>query len=263
MRSLCSLLRVLILGLCGLAVSGAAGAKHPDFSGLWVMADVYEVVKPDEDGDFITFDSSPEEVAKADQAPDFSANFTEETKRRRAYFLSHYHKEKDDQVKYCVPHGMPWMMVSRGDYLIDIYQTQDRVTLLFEGMDAHRVVHFNQSGPPPGFTPSTNGYSIGRWEGDALVIETSALSERNVVGLKQRSAQARVTERWRLIQHPKFGKALDIDLTVVDPVVYLKPAKGHQLLIPAPASSTLNMFSCNETLWVDHVRELEAQRRQR
>ncbi|MGE0113321.1 MAG: hypothetical protein AB7T07_00330 [Steroidobacteraceae bacterium] len=251
---------VFILGICSFVSSSeAAGARHPDFSGLWVMGDPYQVVKPDEDGDFLTFDSNAEDVAKAGQAPDFSANFTEETKRRRQYFLSHYDKTKDDQVNYCVSHGMPWIMTSRGDYLIDIYQTKDRVTMLFEGMDVHRLIHFNESVPPPSFTPSTNGYSIAYWDGDTLVIETSALSERNVIGLKQRSNQARVTERWKLIQHPKFGKAVDIDLTVVDPVVYLKPAKGHQLLIQAPPGSTLNMYSCNETLWEKHVRELEEQ----
>ncbi|MGD9842761.1 MAG: hypothetical protein AB7F79_10010 [Steroidobacteraceae bacterium] len=255
---------VFIFGTWGFVLPAeAADARHPDFSGLWMIADVHQTVKPDEDGDFITFDSSPEEVAKASQASDFSANFTEETKRRREYFLTHYHKDTDDQVNYCVAHGMPWMMVSRGDYLIDIHQAKDRVTMLFEGMDAYRVIHFNETAPPVSFTPTTNGYSVARWEGDSLIVKTSALSERNVIGLKQRSTQARVTERWRLIQHPKFGKALDIDLTVVDPIVYLKPAKGHQLLIPAPTGSTLNMYSCNEALWADHIRKLDEQRSQR
>jgi hypothetical protein len=246
--------------LAVLAIPTVAAAKLPDFTGMWGVADVQLIIKPDDDGSpILTFDSSAAEIDRNQRAPDFSANFTEETLRRRANFRAHYDTEREDQVKFCVPHGMPWVMLSRvKDYLIDIYQTRDRVTMLFEGMDVHRLIHFNEAAPPDNVLPSTNGYSIAHWEGNTLVIETTHLSARNIVGLKQRSDQAQVTERWSLINHPKFGKALDIDLTVVDPMVYIHPAKGHQLLIPAKPGSTLNAYGCNETLWEEHLRQLQS-----
>ena len=249
----------LLLGLACLATGDLAAAAQPDFTGLWTVADVHVIVKPDDDGSSFTFDTNSAEAKAGDKAPDFSANFTESTKRLRQEFLTHYDSEKEDQIRYCVPHGMPWMMLSRvADYLIDIYQTPDRITMLFEGMDASRVIHFHEKGPPATFIPSTNGYAVAHWDGNTLVIETTALKARSVVGLKQRSAEAKIVERWTLIQHPKFGKALDIDMTVTDPVVYLKPATGHQLLIPAKPGSTLNMYGCNESLWQDHLHQLNA-----
>jgi hypothetical protein len=63
----------------------------------------------------------------------------------------------------------------RRDHLIDIYQTPDRVTMLFEGYDVHCLIHLDQTAAPENSMPSTIGYSPGHWEGAVLVIETSAL----------------------------------------------------------------------------------------
>ncbi|MGE0113850.1 MAG: hypothetical protein AB7T07_03035 [Steroidobacteraceae bacterium] len=245
-----------VLVVFSLTVPGMALAARPNFSGMWNVAeDGRLVISPDDDGHFFTLDPKWD---PRNAVPDFRDNFTDETRRRREYFLAHYNRAKDDQAQYCVQNGMPWTMVSRtSDYLFDIYQTSDRITVDYEIHDAHRVIHFRESGPPASFVPNTMGYSVARWEGDTLVIETSGLSARNPLGIKQRSDQMHITERWRLIRHPKFGKALEIDLTVVDPVVYIKPAKGYQLLVPAPAGSTLIMYSCSEALWEDRVHELE------
>jgi hypothetical protein len=56
-----------------------------------------------------------------------------------------------------------------------------------------------------------------------------------------------------LIQHPKFGRALEVTITANDPVIYRHAGKGYQLFVPAPAGSVLNAYGCNESLYDDHI----------
>jgi hypothetical protein len=77
--------------------------------------------------------------------------------------------------------------------------------------------------PLPGNDPQPwwYGYSIGRWEGDTLVVETSGLRDGgwlDVVGSPFTDA-AKVTERFRRVN---YG-SLEIDVTVDDPKAYTKP----------------------------------------
>lgn len=198
------------------------------------MADTTLTVKPEDDGSVLT----------------------EEAQRRLKEYRANYDTAVHDPNRFCVPHGMPWIMVSRArDYLIDIYQTRDRITMLFEGMDVHRLIRLDQKAVPEGYSPGTNGYSLGHWEGATLVIETSHLRAASDVGPLQRSEQMRVTERWRMVRHEKHGEALEVQLSAADPVVYRSPGRGYQLFVRAPAGSVLNAYGCNESLWDDHVAE--------
>ena len=69
--------------------------------------------------------------------------------------------------------------------------------------------------------PFWYGYSVGRWEGDTLVVDTLALDERAWLDAwgTPISAEARVEERWRRIAHDK----LQLQITVHDPVFYARP----------------------------------------
>lgn len=235
-------MKALVLGTVFALPSLAAAKKHPDFTGMWGMSDYEFVQRPGEYmGRAFEYDDSL---------------LTPKAREAIKFFEKHRRGFDDDAVTHCVPHGMPWIMTSPArDYLIDFYQTNDRITLIFEGMDVHRVIFFNQKSVPENFASSTNGYSIAHWEGDTLVIETTALRAKNPYGMMQRSESAKVTEHWRLIQHPKYGKALDIDITVEDPEVFIKPVKGHNMLIPAAPGSTMNAYGCNETKWDDYVEQ--------
>jgi hypothetical protein len=237
-----AVIAALLVGCDRVPAPAAAPASRPDFTGLWKVADTELQVKPEDDASVLT----------------------DEAQRRRQFFTATYGDPEHDPSSYCLAHGMPWNMVSRArDYLMDIYQTSDRVTILLEGMDAHRLIRLDQTSVPEGFSPGTNGYSLAHWEGDTLVIETTALRPANEVGMLQRSDQMRVVERWRLIQHPVHGRALEMELQVIDPVVYRRPARGYALYVPAPPGSVLNAYGCNESMWDDRVAEWERQRKER
>jgi hypothetical protein len=65
------------------------------------------------------------------------------------------------------------------------------------------------------------GYSVGRWEGDTLVVETSGFKGDewlDIIGNPMTEA-AKMTERFR---RPNYG-TLEIDVTIDDPKAYTKP----------------------------------------
>ena len=227
----------LLLVSLGAAACGnhSVPSGPPNFTGLWQVADTNLTIKPEDDPTLLT----------------------DEGLRRKRESAANFDAERDSADAFCVPHGMPWIMLSRArDYLTDIYQTKDRITLLLEGMDVHRLVRFDQGLVPDTFQPSTNGYSLGHWEADTLVIETTHLRATNPAGRYQRSEQMKVTERWRLINHPKFGRALELQVEALDPVLYRHVGRGYQLYVAAPPGSVLNAYGCAESRFDDHINEL-------
>ncbi|MEO6376943.1 MAG: hypothetical protein ABIO37_02860, partial [Caulobacteraceae bacterium] len=66
-----------------------------------------------------------------------------------------------------------------------------------------------------------NGYSVGKWQGDVLVVETKGLSDRgSLPGGVPRTTKTSVTERFHL---ENGGKLLIDEMTFEDPVTLTKP----------------------------------------
>lgn len=120
----------------------------------------------------------------------------------------------------CSSFGPPTMMMAPGVTVIEV--AADRVTFDVDGMSASRVVHLGVDGPPVDLAPSANGYSIGRWEGDALVVETTAFAaDPEGLGFAlPSSAQKRSTERFMLAED---GRSLRYEATLEDPVMLREP----------------------------------------
>ncbi len=114
----------------------------------------------------------------------------------------------------CKPHGMPRVMES--PYPIRIIQTPGQVTLLHEV--AHNIRRIRLDQPHPANLKATYlGDSVGKWEGDTLVIDTQGLNDKTFIDDEgsSHSAQLHVVERLRKI---KEGRELELVLTVTDPV---------------------------------------------
>lgn len=103
-------------------------------------------------------------------------------------------------------------------------QTPGLIVMLFEANYGLRYIYTDGRALPPQGEPQPwwYGYSIGRWEGDTLVVETNNLRGAETgpfdgwldVHGSPYSGQATFTERFR---RPIFGK-LEIDVTVEDPI---------------------------------------------
>ncbi len=93
------------------------------------------------------------------------------------------------------------------------------IILLSEGSAlGYRQVFTDGRGHPPDFDPSWLGHSIGRWDGDTLIIDTVGFHDRGWIDVNGRpqTEQLHVVERLR---RPNLG-TLEIEITVDDPGAY-------------------------------------------
>ncbi len=92
-----------------------------------------------------------------------------------------------------------------------------------QGQNLARVVHLDQTTHPPGVAPSLLGHSIGRWEGQSLVVDTVAF-EPHVVGIMigvPSGPEKHLVERFT----PTPDRLhLRYDLTIEDPLRLTAPA---------------------------------------
>jgi hypothetical protein len=104
----------------------------------------------------------------------------------------------------------------------EIVQTPARLVMLFEDdIPSHRTVYLDSRGHPKDPNPDWMGHSIGRWEGDTLVVDTIGFNDKSWldnVG-HPHTDRMHVTER---IRRPDLGH-LEIEFTIDDPGAYAKP----------------------------------------
>src|SRR6476661_1901973 len=124
-----------------------------------------------------------------------------------------------------------------------ILQTKDTVVVLSEYMVQYRQIHLDGRPLPKDPVPSFKGYSVGHWEGDTLVVETTGYKNGLWLDLKgdPHTEEGRTTER---IRRPKFGR-LEVQLTVNDPKAYTRPWSATRYLTLALNTELIDDV-CNE-----------------
>src|SRR5688572_11211471 len=81
--------------------------------------------------------------------------------------------EASDPNFRCVPYGLARAAVN--PLPIEIRRDGDNLTIVYEEWNQSRTIHMDGRAEPPNLAPTRLGYSVGRYEGDALVIETKAV----------------------------------------------------------------------------------------
>ena len=126
---------------------------------------------------------------------------------------------RDDPHVRCLPDNPPraWTL----PHLTKIMQTPKQLALLYEVNAMYRQIFTDGRPFPEDPTPTWNGYSVGAWEGDALVVRTQGFRDDLWIdtGGSPMSDIAKMTER---ITRPNYG-TLNIELTIDDPKNYTKP----------------------------------------
>ena len=120
----------------------------------------------------------------------------------------------------CIAPGMPNAMHS--PYPVEFVDEGDRIRLRIEEWEATRVIDMVATEVPADAPPSRHGYSAGRWEGDALVVETERVEFPYLddVGTPM-SEQVQMRERFTLSED---GSRLDYELIITDPENLLEPS---------------------------------------
>jgi hypothetical protein len=104
-------------------------------------------------------------------------------------------------------------------YPFDIVQSTDKIHMFFAFSNAARAIHLDAVEPPP--VPQLMGHSVGRWEGDTLVVEVTDLSEQPWFDRAGNfhSDALRVVERYSLIT----PDAIRYEATIEDANVFTRP----------------------------------------
>jgi hypothetical protein len=157
---------------------------------------------------------------------------------------------------YCLGTGMPGSMMGSGGYPMEIIQRQDQITIIYEAHNEIRRVYFgNRVIPEKDRLSERSGYSIGRWEGDTLVVETTKLKEQ-VDQRYPHSDQARIVERYTLSEE-EGRKTLTAQMTMTDPAFYTAPVSETKRWSNVP-NGFLMTYECNEPAWLKRLEELRA-----
>jgi hypothetical protein len=136
----------------------------------------------------------------------------------------------------CQPGGPIFAMWELGLFPIEILEAPDRLIIKPENSALPRRIFIDGRAHPPDLEPSWMGHSIGRWEGDVLVVDTIGTSGRtrgmNGVGSNAQvsaddrnprlpvSDQLHLVERLRLVAD---GEMLEDEMTITDPKAYTAP----------------------------------------
>lgn len=108
-----------------------------------------------------------------------------------------------------------------------IRQEGDDILIYHESMDVTRTVHMNMTEHPADMEPSDMGHSIGRFEGDTLVIDTAGFAAGVLSGTTLHTD--RMTMEERLSVQQDTGRLL-ISWVVDEPIYYSEPLTGSQVL---------------------------------
>jgi len=150
---------------------------------------------------------------------------------------------KDNPDAHCLPMGV--MQMTSHPFPRKIIQTPAEVVMIYEasGTTVREIFLDGRPLPPADAQPWWNGYSIGRWEGDTLVVETTGFLDDGWLDVRGSplTSAGRLIERYR---RPTYG-SLEIEVTIDDPKAYTKPftAKVNNRLL---VDSQLIEFVCLE-----------------
>jgi hypothetical protein len=166
----------------------------------------------------------------------------------------------NDPDGLCLPQGLLQYHVDPQP--LKIVQTPSQILIIYESNYGLRTIYMDGRNLPPtgSVHPFWHGYSVGRWDGDTLVVESNnfrGVDPAEIRGVEPASFHGvgwldhrgspyteamEVTERFRRLN---YGQ-LDIEFTVDDPKAYTKPFTLRVLQQIVPDGSELIEFICHE-----------------
>jgi len=127
---------------------------------------------------------------------------------------------KDNPEANCLPMGIVQLHTQGAPR--KFLQTSREIAILYEASSERREIFIDGRGlPTDDPQPWWNGYSVGHWEGDTLVVETVQFRDGGWLDINGSplTDAGKVTERFR---RPTFGR-MEIDITIEDKKAYTKP----------------------------------------
>jgi hypothetical protein len=149
-------------------------------------------------------------------------------------------QSKDDPEANCLPTGIPRI----APYPWRILQDPGHIFFLFEGnIHSFRQIFLNQSKHPDDPDPTWYGHSIGKWDGDTMVVDTVGFNDKFWFDFRghPHSEQLHTIERYT---RTDLG-TLENETTIIDPATYTKPFKIKFIATLRP-NEELMEYICQE-----------------
>ena len=117
------------------------------------------------------------------------------------------------------------------------------IVILYEVDNTRRQIYTDGRKLPADPQPMWMGYSVGKWEGDTLVVDTAGFNDKSWLDAAghPHSEALRIQERF----HRRDFGHMDLQVTVDDPQMYLQPITIKVTEVLIPDSDVLELF-CNE-----------------
>ena len=169
----------------------------PDLSGVWRVKQGSYLV-------YVTSDLKPEEIR-----PWAAALYQQRADNFR----------NDTDGINCLPPG-PKAGISGLAFPMKIVQTPSLVVVLYEYQTIYRQIFTDGRALPEDPNPTWMGYSVGRWDGNTLVVTTAGYNDRTSLDLggHPHTEALRVTERF----HRRDRGHIDLQVTLDDPKAYTR-----------------------------------------
>jgi hypothetical protein len=157
--------------------------------------------------------------------------------------FKNYDVSKFDYTGHCLPFGLLRSM-NVGGYPIQIMQNPDYLAFLFEQNTWFNVVYTDGRSHPKNLDATWFGHSIGKWDGDTLVIDTIGFNGRTRLDTlgHPHSDQMHVIQRLTLTD----ADNMTYEVTVDDPLYYTKPWTNTRRFWRMPKGQELIEYSCEE-----------------
>jgi hypothetical protein len=147
--------------------------------------------------------------------------------------------EKDDPAYRCLPYGWPREMTMPRNMLMQVVQSANEVYVMAEYFHTFRIIPIDGSPHPKPLTPTYLGDSVGRWEGDTLVVDVTGFNgflwladtrdqlKAGVAGVWPTSDALHITERWRRAD----SDSLEYQATIDDSKVLTAPWTTSKMVL--------------------------------
>jgi hypothetical protein len=232
--------RALELGaaLAGLLLAASAlAAEKPDFTGVWGNYRDPAAAAPQRGARQPELPLKPEAKAKVDAYRALVA------------------PSGDTPGGFCLGTGMPGSMLGSGGYPMEIVQHDDLLIVVYEAHTEVRHIFINNRAKEGDLFPDRNGYSVARWDGDKLIVETAHQKEAVDQGRYPHSDKAKIVEEYSLATDKDGGKVLTANMTLTDPAFYTETIKAEKKWQFLPGTRLLP-YECNEPTWEEHLEQL-------
>jgi hypothetical protein len=156
---------------------------------------------------------------------------------------------KDAPRANCLPDPFPYY------HAVDLarfVQTPGLIVILYQGTtnSVHRTVFTDGRKLPDDPNPAWMGYSVGHWDGDTMVVETTGFTDRSWLDIEghPHTEALRITERFR---RRDFGH-MDLEMIIDDPKAFTRPFSFRMDKTLAPDTDLLESV-CENDRSVPHM----------